>query len=122
MTIVLSWPAQAVFAAVITWIIAAAVLGWRAAKALQDVSMYGVSGPDARDGNERDGDQAETGSRTGQPAEHHRWRWRARTRPDTDARPRVAQAYADRAARQQHAAPASARRSRSRTPWPSSTR
>src|SRR5882724_5213298 len=67
MTIVLSWPAQAVFAAVTTWIIAAAVLGWRAAKALQDVSMYGVSGPDARDANERNGVHAETGSRTGQP-------------------------------------------------------
>jgi SpoVK/Ycf46/Vps4 family AAA+-type ATPase len=102
MAIVLSWPAQAVFAAVTTWIIAAAVLGWRAAKALQDVSMYGVGGPDARDGNERNGGQAETGSRPGQPplamAGAHTPGYGMRAQG-------VAQAYADRAGRQQHAAP-----------------
>jgi SpoVK/Ycf46/Vps4 family AAA+-type ATPase len=106
MTIVLSWPAQAVFAAVITWIIAAAVLGWRAAKALQDVSMYGVSGPDARDGNERNGGQAETGSRPGQPRGASSLAMAGAHTPGYGMRAQgVAQAYADRAARQQPAAP-----------------
>ena len=84
--IVFTWPDQAVFAAITTWIIAAAVLGWRAAKALQDVSMYGAAARTARDGNERprDGGQAEAGSRAGQPAAGDGGRAHARVR---DARP-----------------------------------
>src|SRR5512146_165848 len=99
--IVLTWPVQAVFATIATWVIAAAVLGWRAAKALQDVSMYGAVGPDARDGNgpaPRDGGQAETGPRAGQPplamAGAHTPGYGMRAQG-------VAQVYADRAARQQ---------------------
>ncbi len=103
--IVLTWPDQGVFAAVATWIIAAAVLGWRAAKALQDVSMYGAAGPDGRDGNgpaPRDGGPAEAGSRAGQSppsmAGAHTPGYGMRAQG-------VAQVYADRAARQQqHAA------------------
>jgi SpoVK/Ycf46/Vps4 family AAA+-type ATPase len=104
MAIVLTWPKQPVFALIATWVIAAAVLGWRAAKALQDVSMYGAAGPDGRDGNgpaSRDGGPAEAGSRAGQPplamAGAHTPGYGMRAQG-------VAQVYADRAARQQHAA------------------
>src|SRR4051794_21799335 len=104
MAIVLTWPKQPVFALIATWVIAAAVLGWRAAKALQDVSMYGAAGPDGRDGNgpaSRDGGPAEAGSRAGQPplamAGAHTPGYGMRAQG-------VAQVYADRAARQHHAA------------------
>jgi SpoVK/Ycf46/Vps4 family AAA+-type ATPase len=84
-------------AVITTWVAAAAVLGWRAAKALQEVSMYGTGGPDARQGNERGG-QPEPGSRAGQPpmamAGAHTPGYGMRAQG-------VAQVYADRAGRQQ---------------------
>jgi len=40
-----AWPNQPFIAAIAAWLLAAAVLGWRVAKGLQDARMYGPDGP-----------------------------------------------------------------------------
>jgi SpoVK/Ycf46/Vps4 family AAA+-type ATPase len=39
-----AWPQQPVIGTIAAWLIAAAVLGWRLAKGIQDASMYGADG------------------------------------------------------------------------------
>jgi SpoVK/Ycf46/Vps4 family AAA+-type ATPase len=102
-----SWPAYGLVAAVVMWVIAAAVLGWRAAKAIQHVGTYGPetaqAGGDRSAPAPRDGGAGTAGFRAGQPplvpAGAHTPGYGARAQG-------VAQGYADRAARQQPSAPA----------------
>src|SRR5215472_1805085 len=102
-----SWPAYGLVAAIVMWVIAAAVLGWRAAKAIQRVGTYGPEaaqpGADRGGPAPRDGGAGAAGLHGGLPplvaAGAHTPGYGARAQG-------VAQGYADRAARQQPPAPA----------------
>src|SRR5215469_9914296 len=97
-----TWPAYGLVAAIVMWVIAAAVLGWRAAKAIQRVGTYGPvpaqAGADRGGPAPRDGGAGAAGPQGGQQplvgAGAHAPGYGARAQG-------VAQGYAERAARQQ---------------------
>jgi SpoVK/Ycf46/Vps4 family AAA+-type ATPase len=101
-----AWPAQLEVGVVAAWLLAAALLGWRTAKALQDERMYGsggqVFGPGAANMAPRgaprggyNGAAAGGGNAGGRPA-GHAGQYGARAAG-------AAQVYADHAAREQTA-------------------
>ncbi len=117
-----SWPHQPLIGVVAAVIIAFAVVGWRLAKGMQDARMYGRAstipeGPDGRPGAAPQGNTV-----VGRPGAIRETASRATA---SELRPRrcltpIMRPVTTRAAGTGR--PGRGRRSRSRTPWPSSTR
>ena len=111
-------PSQPFLGTIAAWLLAAAVLGWRVAKGIQDARMYGGRARASGTGTlGRACGKRRPAAHGGRPAGH----------PGAPAPSMRAQAaalpYAEHAARDhQGGAPGRARRSRSRTRWPNSTR
>ena len=132
-------PHQPFIGTIAAWLLAAAVLGWRVAKGIQDTRMYGgrgpnapdiPEGPDGRPGAASQGHTAGPAIPAGAPRAI-----RERASREAASRGRRATASGLRSRRcptptipaattraMGTARPGRGRRSRSRTPWPSSTR
>ena len=128
-------PHQPFIGTIAAWLLAAAVLGWRVAKGIQDTRMYGRApnapnipeGPDGRPGAASQGHPAGPAIQAAAPrAIRERVSReavrratapgrRSRRCPTPTMRPATTRAAGT-------ARPGRGRRSRSRTPWPSSTR
>jgi hypothetical protein len=115
-------PHQPFIGTIAAWLLAAAVLGWRVAKGIQDTRMYGGRNP--RTPNSQAGPDGPPGAAP-------------RAMPELASRERASRATAPGLRRRRcrtpsmppattraagTARPGRGRRSRSRTPWPSSTR
>ena len=115
------WPKQPLIGTVAAWVLAAAVLGWRVAKGVQDARMRGPvteagrsgPGPAASTATTRRLTRAEAGA---SPAT------RAAPRTGSGPRPRRCPTPSTPGATTRPARRGSARRSRSRTPWRNWTR
>ena len=96
------------------WLLAAAVLGWRVAKSIQDTRMYGSRGTWEQPGPAPRPAGSASPRPAGQPA--------VPRPPASGRRPRRSPTPSTPPATIRAAPPGRARRSRSRTRWPNSTR
>ena len=118
-------PDEPFIGTIAAWLLAAAVLGWRVAKGIQDTRMYGSRGPDgqpvaAQGNNAPHGNnvaQANNAAQGNNPGGGHGGAPGYGVRAHAAALP-----YSDQAGRDRQARPGRGRRSRSRTRWPNSTR
>ena len=118
-----SAPHQPFIGTIAAWLLAAAVLGWRVAKGIQDTRMYGGAEPRARTAGPA-GSQGHAAGRRRAPGEPRAPAIRGRPAGYGVRAQAAALPYADHAARDHQGGtpPGRGRRSRSRTRWPSSTR
>ena len=122
-------PDQPFLGTIAAWLLAAAVLGWRVAKGIQDTRMYGGRDPTASQRDPGGADRQPRNAAQGNHTAGHPGTGQPGPRPATPGHPATASGPRRRRCRTastpaatRPARPGRGRRSRSRTRWPNSTR